>query len=85
MDHSPDHKILETGMGPVTDRILNEFIDGIANDKYRDKINDKVVYPLTTIINQRVQPYVYFSAGLYILIIILLLIIIYILLNKKSK
>lgn len=75
---------LKTGMGPVTDRIVNELIDGFTIDAYQDKINNKFVDPITEIINRRVQPYVYLSGGLYIVIIILLCVIIYILLHKKN-
>lgn len=74
---------LKTGMGPITDRIINELIDGFAIDNYQDKINNKFVDPITEIINRRVQPYVYLSGGLYVVIIILLCVIIYILINKK--
>lgn len=75
---------LKTGMGPVTDRIVNELIDGFTIDAYQDKINNKFVDPITEIINRRVQPYVYLSGGLYIVIIILLCVIIYILVHKKT-
>jgi hypothetical protein len=81
---SQNQNKLKTGMGPVTDRIVNELIDGFAIDDYRDKINNKFVDPITEIINRRVQPYVYLSGGLYIVIIILLCVIIYILLHKKK-
>ena len=74
---------IETGMGPITDRMINELINGFAIDNYKDKINDKLVDPLTSIINRRMQPYVYLSGGLYIVIIVLLLIIIYVLITKK--
>jgi len=74
---------VETGMGPITDRIINELINGFAIDNYHDKINDKFVDPITKIINRRMLPYVYLSGGLYIIIIVLLLIIIYMLTNKK--
>lgn len=76
---------VRTGIGPMTDRIINELIDKIDINDYKEKIYEKIVDPLTSMINKRIQPYIYFSAGLYILIIILLLIIIYILLNKKCK
>lgn len=75
---------IETGMGPMTDKLINELIDGFAIDNYQDKINDKFVDPITKIINQRIQPYIYASGILYIVIIMLLLIIIY-MLNKKRK
>jgi hypothetical protein len=74
----------ETGMGPITDRILNELINGISIDTYESRINDKLVDPITRIINKRVQPYMYLSAGLYIIIIILLLVIIYMLFSQRS-
>lgn len=75
---------LSTGMGPITDRIINELMNGFTIDDYRDKINDKFVDPMTKIINQRLRPYMYISGGLYIIIIVLLLIIIYILIIRKK-
>ena len=74
----PDRKTVETGMGPITDRLINELINNIMTDQ------NKLVDPLTNMINRRIQPYIYFIAGLYVLIIGLLIVIIYILLNKKS-
>lgn len=78
-----DNTSLNTGFGPMTNKIINELIGSIDIDNHRDKIYDKVVDPLTGIVQKRMLPYLYFSAGLYILIIVLLLIIIYILHNKK--
>lgn len=75
---------VRTGFGPMTDRIVSGLIDGINIEDHKDKIYDKLVEPLTRMINQRMQPYIYYSAGLYLLVIFLLLIIIYILLYKKS-
>jgi len=84
MEFQEDKPIFETGMGPKTDRIINELINGFTIDNYRDKINDKFLDPITEIINQKTKPYVYLTYGLYSINIILLLVIIYILLNKKQ-
>jgi hypothetical protein len=81
---APNSGKIETGMGPITDKIINEFINGISIDNYESRINDKVLDPITKLINKKMQPYMYLSGGLYIVIILLLLIIIYMLFTKKK-
>ncbi len=31
----------ETGIGPMTDRVLNTFIERISSPEFKDKISDK--------------------------------------------
>jgi len=75
--------IFETGLGPVTDKLLNTIFEKITTKDFKEKIAEKIVDPVTEIINEKIQPYVYISMGLYIILIILLLVIIYLLLVRK--
>ena len=74
----------ETGIGPVTDRLLGTVIDRLTNSDFREILTDKIVDPITEIINRKIRPYVYVSIGLYTVVIVLLIIIIYLLMKKKK-
>lgn len=74
----------ETGIGPMTDKILNSIIDKLSADNLKEKLTDKVVYPLTEIVNEKIRPYIYISLILYLVIIILLIAIIYLLARRKK-
>lgn len=74
---------LETGFGPMTDKILNVFLERITSNNFKELLTDKIVSPVTQIVNEKIKPYVYISLALYMIIIFLLLFIIYILLRKK--
>lgn len=72
-----------TGIGPITDKILNVILNRLTSDCFKEKLTDKIVDPITTIINEKIKPYVYVSLGLYGIILIMLIIIIY--LSMKNK
>ena len=73
----------ETGIGPVTDNILNTILDRLSSDGFKEKLTDKIVDPVTTMINKKIKPYVKISIGLYSIVIVLLCIIIYLIMSKK--
>lgn len=74
---------LQTGIGPMTDNILNTILDRVTTGDFKEKLTDKIVSPITDMINRKIQPYLYLASGLYLVVLILLLIIIYILIKKK--
>lgn len=74
----------QTGIGPMTDRILNTILEMVTADKFKEKITDKVVYPVTEIINDKIKPYIYMAAGLYCVLIVLLIVIIYLLISARK-
>lgn len=76
---------LHTGIGPMTDKILNSILDRVNTDSFREKLSDKIVDPVTQIINDKIRPYVYVSLTMYAIIVILLIIIIYMLYKKKGS
>ncbi len=80
-----DNNRFQTGMGPVTDKILGTILDRVTSGDFKEILTDKIVDPITEIINIKIKPYVYVSIGLYIIVIILLIIIIYLLLKKKNS
>lgn len=75
----------ESGIGPMTDRVLNTLLDKLTSNNFREKIAEKVLDPITAIINQRIQPYIYIMAALYGAIVILLIVIIVLLVIKHRK
>ena len=82
--HCDDNFKFQTGIGPMTDKILNSILDRLTSDSFKEKLTDKIVDPVTEIINRKIKPYVYTSIGLYSIVILLLLIIIYLLIVRKK-
>ncbi|AGD92303.1 hypothetical protein LBA_00385 [Megavirus lba] len=80
-----DNLRFETGIGPITDKVLNSVLDRVTADGFREKLVDKIVDPITSIINDKIRPYVYLLIFLYILLIVLLVIIIYLILKKSKR
>ena len=74
-----------SGLGPITDKILNGMFDAITNRDFKDKISDKLINPLTQIVNDKIKPYVCMGVFLYSIVFIMLLIIIYLLYTKNKK
>ena len=80
-----DHSRFETGIGPMTDRLLNSAVDRLTSGDFREKLMDKIVDPTFSLINRKIQPYVYVSLIMYLFIIILLAFIIYLLFSNRRK
>jgi hypothetical protein len=76
---------IETGIGPMVDNTLNSILDRLTGDNFREKLTNKIVDPVTDIVNQRLKPYVNISLGLYAILIVLLCIIIYLLVRWRKK
>uniref|UniRef100_A0A6C0C9B4 Uncharacterized protein n=1 Tax=viral metagenome TaxID=1070528 RepID=A0A6C0C9B4_9ZZZZ len=66
----------KSGMGPMTDRLLNGILDVISKENFSQRF--------TQIVNDRVQPYVHIGMFMYAVVIVLLLVIIYLLYDKKK-
>ncbi|AGC01860.1 hypothetical protein H012_gp603 [Acanthamoeba polyphaga moumouvirus] len=80
-----DNIKFETGIGPMTDKILNSIFDRITTDGFREKLMDKIVDPITGIINEKIRPYIYLIIIMYIILVILLITIIYLLVKKFNR
>lgn len=80
-----EHSRFETGIGPMTDRLLNSAVDRLTSGDFRERLMDKIVDPTFSLINRKIQPYVYVSLIMYLFIIILLAFIIYLLFSNRSK
>lgn len=74
---------ITTGMGPMTDKMINDLLNNCNNNIVKDLISNKLIDPITEIINRKTQPYIHFGIGLYVTVIILLCIIIYLQIVKK--
>lgn len=75
---------VETGIGPMTDNILNTILDRITTDNFRGKLTDKIIQPITGMINEKIKPYLYISLLLYSFIVILLFVIILLVMMRRS-
>lgn len=73
---------LETGIGPITDRVLNTVVDRISSPEFREQLNNKVVAPITNTIYRKSRKYIYTGVVLYAIIIIMLIVIIYLLMKR---
>lgn len=74
----------ETGIGPITDKVLNTVLDRLKNSDFKEKLTYVVVDPITDMISVKIRPYLYLGAVLYLIVIILLVIIIYQMSSKKG-
>lgn len=72
---------IETGMGPITDKVITDLIEKFSTEGYRDKIIELI----TQTLNQKIRPYLYVTTFLFVIILTLILFIIYILLSKRCK
>lgn len=77
-----DNYHFETGIGPVTDRVLSSVLSILTRNDFKTLITDKVMDPITNAVNEKVRPYIYTSIIMY-LVLLALLIYIIILLRKK--
>lgn len=73
-----------TGIGPTTDKILNTLIDRFTSGDFREKLTDRIVDPITNMINDKIRPYIYVCIGLYFIVILLLIVIIWLLIKKPK-
>lgn len=62
-------------LGPMTENLMNGFVDEIKKRKYREKIMKNVVDPILEDINNRYFPHMMTLLVLLALIIILLLLL----------
>jgi|SRR5437868_3073182 hypothetical protein len=82
--HDTQNPNLTLGMGPITDKLINAMFDVITTKSFQDKISNKLINPLTMVVNDKIKPYVHMAAFLYLIIIILLIIIIYLIYKQKK-
>lgn len=66
---------ITSGMGPMTDKLLNGVLDAISKENVSQRF--------TQIVNDKMQPYIYTGMSMYAVIIILLCVIIYMLHAKN--
>lgn len=76
---------VESGIGPMTDNILNTILDRVTSGDFKEQLTNKIVSPVIDIINKKIKPYLYVGIALYLLIILLLLIIVFLVIKKKNR
>ena len=74
MSSSKDIKSIETGIGPLTDSVLNSIVMKIKTGILQE--------PFSELINGKIKPYIYICSGLYIIIVVLLIVIMYLVVKK---
>lgn len=83
-NYIPSSKI-ETGIGPITDRILNSIIEKINSTEFKTRVNDKVILPVARGAVQKAKPYIYLGLAMYLVLVVLLIIIVCILLRPGHR
>jgi hypothetical protein len=78
-----DNPRFSTGIGPMTDRLLNTVFEKLSSDNFRQNLEDKIIDPITDVVSKKMRPYIYTSIVLYIILLILLIAIIVLLIRKK--
>lgn len=75
----------ETGIGPMTDNVLNTIINKVSSDQFKATVTDRLVNPVMKEISQKAKPYVHYAIFFYVILLVLLIVIIFMLfrLNKK--
>jgi len=62
-------------IGPMTDNLVNSFVDEMKKKKNRDKIMKNVVEPILNDINNRYFPHMMILIILIVIVIVLLLLL----------
>jgi hypothetical protein len=62
-------------IGPMTDNLINSFVDELKKKKNRDKVMKNIVEPILNDINDRYFPHMMTLTILIILVIVLLLLL----------
>jgi hypothetical protein len=73
---------VETGIGPITDTILNNCLEKLNSEEFKNKLIEIIYQPALEIALTKFRPYIYLLASLYMIIIILLIIQLIILIRK---
>lgn len=81
VNHNNNYRF-ETGIGPVTDRVLSSVLSTLNRNDFRTLVTDKIMDPITNAVNEKIKPYVYTSIIMYLILLVLLIYAI-ILLKKK--
>jgi hypothetical protein len=74
---------IKTGIGPITDNLINDCLKKLSSCEIKDKIVKNLLDPLFNDISGKLQPYLYLISALYAIILILIVIIIYLIITKK--
>lgn len=73
---SKTEKRVETGFGPAADRIIENVLDKLSQSNLGETLANSIIDPVTSIINQKMRPYLLTASLMYALIIFLLVVII---------
>lgn len=76
---------IETGVGPMTDNIVNSIVDKVNSDAFKKNVSSKVLVPLSQAVSDKVRPYLYWMAFLYAILLVLLIVIIVMLVKMRKK
>ncbi len=78
--------MFETYVGPITNNIMEEFINELKKKETKDKIFDGIINPLIRDISTRYYPYFILIIVVLVLIIVLLIsILITMIVHKKNS
>jgi len=83
--NEPEKTVYRSGIGPMTDRIINSVLESINTQQFRQILKERMVNPTMEIVLEKMKPYIILSVVLYIIIIMFLLVIIFILCRKRKS
>jgi hypothetical protein len=73
----------KTGIGPVTDKLVEECIKKFTSEEIKNEIVSKLFDPILEDLSKKMEPYIYMISFLYSIILILIVVIIILMLSKK--
>lgn len=77
MSTETDKKFIETGIGPITDKILNSVLIKFLSPEISNKIDTLFVKPLSNTLFEKCYPLFLITLISYLILIILIIFIIY--------
>lgn len=71
---------MDSGLGPMTDGLINGLLEQVNNPKLRDMFYQKLLSP----VQQQIKKYQLIAISAYFVIVVLLIVIIYLILRKNG-
>ena len=80
-----DHSKLQTGFGPMTDKVLNSVLESMSSSTFKEQLTHRIIDPSAKIIKDKMRPYINIGIGMYLFLVFLLIVIIYLLIRKQMR
>lgn len=67
----------QTGMGPITDRVINAVADKLSSEDVQKTLTTRVIEPITVVVQEKIRPYLYVGFIFYLVLLILVMVILF--------